>query len=170
MISRHAIRLDKSPRKSDKKVICASAISHLTRDTIPWSRSVWKVPLSYEHMKNGVFENFHYGKCFEKFRFRWPYSPDTCGCEGNPQRKICVFKRKRIRVDGVSKQRFIETFAWLKIFHFHTAVPMWRIENRDLKMYNVNFDDDVLKFRHLKKPLSFILAAFCTFPKTLRFY
>ena len=47
---------------------------------------------------------------------------------------------------------------------------MWRIENRDLEMYNVNFDNDVLKFRHLKKPLSFILAAFCMFPKTLRFY
>ena len=50
------------------------------------------------------------GRIFEKFRFRWPYSLDTCGREGNPQRKVCVFRHKRVRVDGALKWTVDDSF------------------------------------------------------------
>ena len=43
---------------------------------------------------------FHSGEGFRKFAFRCPYSSDTCGRKANPQRKVCVFKSVRLRVDA----------------------------------------------------------------------
>ena len=35
---------------------------------------------------------------FEKMRFRWSFSPDTCGQKAKPKENISVFDQKRIRV------------------------------------------------------------------------
>ena len=71
-------------------------------DPILIRRSFRKVPFPRQHgnTKTAFTTNSTLESVFKKLRFRWPFSSDTCGRKPYPQRKSCVFKRKRIRVDG----------------------------------------------------------------------
>ena len=103
LISRNAMRLEKKPEqkryKSDTSVchLNSRAGYHTTTQAFLKS-SVSTHP--HDQRKTAFSKISSLGSVFEKFHFRWPYSLDRCGREGNPQKEISVFKQKRIRVDG----------------------------------------------------------------------
>ena len=56
----------------------------------------------FTHIReSGVFKNFHFGRHFQKVAFSVTENAGHMWVEGETNRKCCVFKDVRIRVDGV---------------------------------------------------------------------
>ena len=93
-----------------------TAHANITRsglELIMWPQRFRKVPFSHvhtytrKHYKTAFSKSFTMESVFEKFRFDWSFSSDTCGRKPYPKRKSCVFKSKRISVDRALELVFL---------------------------------------------------------------
>ena len=82
-------------------------------ELIMWPQRFRKVPFSHvhtytrKHYKTAFSKSSTMESVFEKFRFDWSFSSDTCGRKPYPKRKSCVFKSKRISVDKALELVFL---------------------------------------------------------------
>ena len=63
---------------------------------------------------------------FEKIRFRWPFSSDSCGRRAKLTggKKISVFKQKRVRVDGANRVFSHDVTAAILVSQSHETAAM----------------------------------------------